>query len=172
MVDYRFDVAKNILERNREVALVGHAGAPAVKTNDRPMLRQHLVPRSRFGYAPHELVVKYRGQRVEVQERRAVAQTPESDVHPVGRLGVLKFWRVYHRAILCFRLPVASKWSGLQQVLVLERSLERRLHHHLAELGDGEIEVLDGGWPLVWVVAEQELGQIEPREGNFGAISN
>ena len=40
-------------------------------------------------------------------------------------------------------------------------ALERRLHLHLAELTNGEVEVLDGGSALVRVVLEQQVGEIE-----------
>jgi len=39
--------------------------------------------------------------------------------------------------------------------------LERRLHLHLAELGDDEVQVIDGLGPLGGVVVELQLG--EPR---------
>jgi hypothetical protein len=43
-------------------------------------------------------------------------------------------------------------------------ALEEGLHLHLAELGDGEVEVLDGGGALVRVVLQQQLGAPESVE--------
>src|SRR5439155_6120562 len=70
----------------------------------------------------------------------------------------------YH--LSCF---VCLDVSGLQQILVLERPLERRLHLHLPELGDREVEVLDRSDALVRVVLEEELGEMETGEGDLGA---
>jgi hypothetical protein len=43
---------------------------------------------------------------------------------------------------------------------VAQRALQRRLHLHLAELADDEVEVLDCGRAFVGVVLEQQLCQL------------
>ena len=50
---------------------------------------------------------------------------------------------------------------------MLEGPLERRLHLHLPELGDREIEVLDRCRALVRIVLEEELGEAEASEGDL-----
>ena len=57
---------------------------------------------------------------------------------------------------------------GPQEAAVREGALERRLHLHRPELGDGEVEVVDGGDVLVRVVREEEPGQLEAGEGDLG----
>ena len=56
----------------------------------------------------------------------------------------------------------------LQQPAVPQRPLQRRLHLHVAQLGDSEVEVLDGGVVLVRVVLQQQLGEVEAYEGDLG----
>jgi hypothetical protein len=50
--------------------------------------------------------------------------------------------------------------SRRQQASAPKRTLQRRLHLHVAELGDGEVEVLDGGVMLVGIVVEENLGEL------------
>jgi hypothetical protein len=47
--------------------------------------------------------------------------------------------------------------------------LQRRLHLHVAQLGDGEVEVLNGGVVLLGVVVEEHLSEIEMAQGKLGA---
>ena len=49
-----------------------------------------------------------------------------------------------------------------------QRPLQRRLHLHVAQLGDSEVEVLDGGGVLLRVVLQHQLGEVETYEGDFG----
>ena len=49
--------------------------------------------------------------------------------------------------------------SGLQNVLVPQRSLQRRLHLHLPEFLDGEIKVFKGFGFFVWIVVEKEFSK-------------
>jgi hypothetical protein len=46
------------------------------------------------------------------------------------------------------------------------------LHLHVLELGDGEVEVLDGGVALVGVVVEEQLGKRQMSQGTFRAHSH
>lgn len=48
-----------------------------------------------------------------------------------------------------------------------ERPLQRRLHLHIAELGDGEVQVGNGLGPLIGIVVEQQLGQFKAAEAAF-----
>ena len=50
-----------------------------------------------------------------------------------------------------------------------QRSFQRRLHLHVAEFGDGEVEVVKGFSALVGVVLEQQFGELEAGEGDLGA---
>jgi len=43
-----------------------------------------------------------------------------------------------------------------------QRSLQRRLHLHLAELIDGEVEVLLSLRLLVWIVFKKQFSKLEP----------
>jgi hypothetical protein len=56
----------------------------------------------------------------------------------------------------------------LQQPPAPQRTLQRRLHLHVAELGDSEVEVLDGGVVFVGVVVEEEFGEAEANQRDFG----
>ena len=58
----------------------------------------------------------------------------------------------------------ASGNLSLEQPAVPQRPLQRRLHLHVAQLCDGEVEVLDGGVVLVRVVLQQQLGQGQCRQ--------
>ena len=49
-----------------------------------------------------------------------------------------------------------------------EGALEGGLHLHVAELGDGEVQVIEGVRPLVGIVLKQQLGELEAGEGDFG----
>ena len=57
----------------------------------------------------------------------------------------------------------------LQQPTMPQRPLQRRLHLHVAQLGDGEVEVLDGRNMLVGVFLQEQFGQIETYQCYFGA---
>ena len=50
-----------------------------------------------------------------------------------------------------------------------QRSLQGRLHLHLAELADGEVEMLQRFGALAGVVRQQQLGELEAGEGDLGA---
>ena len=50
-----------------------------------------------------------------------------------------------------------------------QRALERRLHLHVAEFGDSEIEVLESGRTLDGIVLEEELRELEACESDLGA---
>src|SRR5688572_7047702 len=58
--------------------------------------------------------------------------------------------------------------SCLQQPAVPQRPLQRRLHLHVTQLGDSEVEVLDRDGALVGIVLQQQLGEVEAYEGDFG----
>ena len=49
-----------------------------------------------------------------------------------------------------------------------QRPLQRRLHLHVLELADGEVEVLDDLGMLVGVVVEEQLGEAETGEAISG----
>jgi hypothetical protein len=55
---------------------------------------------------------------------------------------------------------------------VAEGAFEGGLHFHVAEFGDGEVEVVEGFGALFGVVLEEELGELEAREGDLGAMSD
>ena len=48
----------------------------------------------------------------------------------------------------------------LQDILMSQRPLQRRLHLHLAELFDGEVQVIQGFLLLIRVVLKQQLGAL------------
>ena len=48
-----------------------------------------------------------------------------------------------------------------QQLLVLQRPLQGGLHFHVAELADGEVQVLQGLGTFIRVALQQQLGEVE-----------
>ena len=52
-----------------------------------------------------------------------------------------------------------------------QRPLQRRRHLHVAELPNGEVEVLQGLGALVRVVVQKQLCEVEPFEGDLGTES-
>ena len=57
----------------------------------------------------------------------------------------------------------------LEDVLVLQRPLQRGLHLHLAELVDGEVQVLQRNGAFPGVVLQKELGKMEASERDLRA---
>ena len=53
-----------------------------------------------------------------------------------------------------------------------ERPFQRWLHLHLAELADREVEVPQRLGALVGVVLEQQFGELEAGEGDFGTVAD
>ena len=58
--------------------------------------------------------------------------------------------------------------SRLQDIAVAEGAFQSGLHLHVAELADGEIQVLHGLGPLVGVVLQQQLAKLKAGQGYLG----
>ena len=71
----------------------------------------------------------------------------------------------------CLRSAVMPSLC-LQYLLVSERPLQGWLHLHVAELGEGKVQVADGLRLLLRVVLQQQLGELKAGEGYFGAESH
>ena len=50
-----------------------------------------------------------------------------------------------------------------------QRLLQTRLHLHVPELTNGEVQVFHSLWPFIGVVLQQQLSQLEACEGNLRA---
>jgi len=52
---------------------------------------------------------------------------------------------------------------------VSEGTLQGGLHLHLAEFFDVEVQVLEGFSLFIWIMLQQQLGELEPGEGELRA---
>ena len=51
-------------------------------------------------------------------------------------------------------------------------ALQGWLHLHVAELGDGKVQVLQRLSPLPGIVLQEQLGELKPGEGDLGPKPN
>ena len=55
---------------------------------------------------------------------------------------------------------------------MLERPLQARLHLHVPELGDREVELLEGCGPFLGVVLEQQFSELQSGEGELWSVTD
>ena len=60
----------------------------------------------------------------------------------------------------------------LQNLPPRQCSLQGRLHLHVAQLGDGEVQVLKGLGALVGIVVQHQLGQLEAGDRDLGTVAD
>ena len=68
--------------------------------------------------------------------------------------------------------PLVSTWLGPKKLTMTEGPLERWLHLHVSELGNREVQMLDGFRSPVWVMAEDQLCEPKASEGKLGTVTS
>ena len=67
---------------------------------------------------------------------------------------------------------MAPRYLRLEGLPLFESTLQGRLHLHLTELTDREIEMLQRLSLFVRILLEEQLGKLEPREGERLALTS